>query len=354
MEFGALVLAQINAAGLARHAEDHGFTHWWVGEGQMLFSEPYSYMALCASVTRSITLGIGVTNPLTRVAPVTANAVATINALAPGRVILGFGTGNNAMRAMGMRPARMAELREAIHVCRNLLVGEQVEYTFDGRTRPIAMLDPQGGWYNMADRIPIYVAAGGPQALELAGEIADGVIVTAASEPMVRLAQLYVQRGAERAGRKLSDLKFVAIGWFHLTRPGETHDDIIRDGIGSGPISGAITVADEAAQHPEIVGEEFIREAQRVAGAYRPAGDPRTRHLEAWRQYMKGLDPHHAGMITPRLVDAFCVTGSAAECLEKVRRLQALGVNQFVILPSAPGNVVRDVEDFSRAVIGKL
>jgi alkanesulfonate monooxygenase SsuD/methylene tetrahydromethanopterin reductase-like flavin-dependent oxidoreductase (luciferase family) len=351
MDFGVLVLAQIDAAGLARHAEDRGFTHWWVGEGQMLFSEPYAYMALCATLTRSIILGIGVTNPLTRIPPVTANAVATINVLAPGRVILGLGTGNNAMRAMGMRPARLAELREAIRICRKLLAGEQVEYTFDGRTRPIALLDPQGGWYNITDRIPLYVAAGGPQALELAGELADGVIVTAASEPLVRLAQHYVQRGAARAGRQLSDIDFVAIGWFYLVRPGETHEDIIRHGIGSGPISGAITVAEAAAQHPELVDEALVHDMQQVTGAYRPAGDPRTRHLAAWRQYMKGLDPAHAGLITPRLVEAFCVTGSATECLERIRRLQAVGVKQFVILPSAPHNIVRDVEEFSRAVI---
>ena len=200
MDFGALALAQINAVTLARHAEARGFTHWWVGEGQMLFSDPYAYMALCATSTHSINIGIGVTNPLTRIPPVTVNAVATINALAPGRVILGFGTGNNAMRAMGMRPARMSELREAIQVCRKLLAGEQVDYTFDGRTRPIAMLDPRGGWYNIADPIPIYVAAGGPQALEVAGELADGVIVTAASEPMVQLARHYLERGAARGG----------------------------------------------------------------------------------------------------------------------------------------------------------
>lgn len=351
MDFGALVLARIKEAGLARHAEERGFTHWWVGEGQMLFSEPYAYMALCATLTRSIRLGVGVTNPLTRIPPVTANAVATINTLAPGRVVLGLGTGNNALRAMGMRPARLSELREAILLCRQLLTGAQVEYTFDGRTRSIAMLDPQGGWYNLNDPIPIYVAAGGPQVLELAGELADGVIVTAASEPLVRLARFYVQRGAERAGRQLSDIQLVAIGWFYLTRPGDSHEDLVRYGVGSGPISGAITVADAAAQHPEIIDAELLRDMQRVTDSYRPSGDPRTRHLTAWRQYMKGLDPRHAGLITPRLVDAFCVTGSAAACLDRLRQLHALGVDQFVILPSAPANVVRDVEDFSRAVI---
>ena len=69
---------------------------------------------------------------------------------------------------------------------------------------------------------------------------------------------------------------------------------------------------------------------------------------------MKGLDPRHAALITPRLLEAFCITGPAVECLEQVRRLQALGVEQVIILPSAPDNVVRDVEDFSRAVIGQL
>jgi hypothetical protein len=69
---------------------------------------------------------------------------------------------------------------------------------------------------------------------------------------------------------------------------------------------------------------------------------------------MKGLDPRHAALITPRLLEAFCLTGSAAECLEKVRRLQALGVEQVVILPSASDHVVREVEDFFRAVIVQL
>jgi alkanesulfonate monooxygenase SsuD/methylene tetrahydromethanopterin reductase-like flavin-dependent oxidoreductase (luciferase family) len=354
MDFGVLALARAGAESAAHFAEQRGFTHWWAGEGQMLFSDPYAYLALCAATTKKIKLCTGVTNPLTRMAPVTANAVATINALAPGRVILGIGSGNNAMRAMGMRPARLDEMRDMVRVCRALLAGEQVEYTFDGRKRLVAMLDPQGGWYSIAEPIPIYMAAGAPKMLELAGEIADGVIVTAVSAPLLQLARRYIERGAARAGRKPSDVKLVALVFFYLRRPADTLEDIIRYGVGSGPISGALTMLETACRHPEVIGGELSDDLQRLPRAYRPPGDLRDRHLEAWRKYMKGLDMSHAALITPGVLEGFGLVGSAEECLDKVRRMRELGVDQVMILPSAPENVVRDIEDFSRAVISRL
>ena len=74
-----------------------------MGEGPLLFSDPYQQLALASQVTSTINLGTLVTNPLTRIAPVTANSVATLNHLAPGRTFLGIGTANNALRSMGNR-----------------------------------------------------------------------------------------------------------------------------------------------------------------------------------------------------------------------------------------------------------
>src|SRR4051795_1946446 len=118
--------AKIDAVGLVKQAEDVGASHFGVGEGPLLFSDPYQYLALAARETSTINLGTMVTNPLTRIAPVTANSVATLNQLAPGRTFMGIGTANNALRSMGNRPAKINEMMEHIRVAKGLLAGERV------------------------------------------------------------------------------------------------------------------------------------------------------------------------------------------------------------------------------------
>src|SRR3954471_15231819 len=155
--------AKIDAVGLVKQAEDVGASHFGVGEGPLLFSDPYQYLALAARETSTIKLGTWVTNPLTRIAPVTANSIATLNALAPGRTFLGIGTANNALRSMGHRTATIKELTSALDVSRGLLRGERVVHDWLGEQREIEFLDPDAGWYNIKDRVPIWVAAGGPK-----------------------------------------------------------------------------------------------------------------------------------------------------------------------------------------------
>ena len=89
MDFCVGTCAKIDQVGLIKQAEDLGVTHFGVGEGPLLFSDPYQQMALASQQTSTIKMGTYVTNPLTRIAPVTANSVATLNALAPGRTFVG-------------------------------------------------------------------------------------------------------------------------------------------------------------------------------------------------------------------------------------------------------------------------
>ncbi|HZO83304.1 MAG TPA: LLM class flavin-dependent oxidoreductase, partial [Candidatus Binataceae bacterium] len=79
-------------------AEDHGFTHAWFYDSQMIYSDVYMTMALAAEHTSRIVLGTGVAVPGGRSAPVTAAAIATLNQMAPGRVILGLSSGHTARR----------------------------------------------------------------------------------------------------------------------------------------------------------------------------------------------------------------------------------------------------------------
>src|SRR5207247_6109263 len=109
-------------------------------DSQMLFSDCYAVLALATKQTSRLRLGPGVAICGTRIPPVHVAAVATLNRLAPGRVHLGIGTGNTAMRSMGQRPMRIREYAEYLQVLSALLRGDIIDYRFNGVTRPIRML----------------------------------------------------------------------------------------------------------------------------------------------------------------------------------------------------------------------
>jgi len=96
MDFGVIFLSHVESYQDAAFAESKGFTHAWFGDSQMVWADVYQCMALCATKTTTIKLGTNVTNPSSRIAPVTACNFATLNVLAPGRVIMGIGTGNTS------------------------------------------------------------------------------------------------------------------------------------------------------------------------------------------------------------------------------------------------------------------
>ena len=139
MRFGICVMANIDEIGFFPHAEQLGYDSVWVADSQMLFSDCYAVLALAAERTSRLRIGPGTAICGTRIPPVHAAAMATLNRLAPGRVFLGIGTGNTAMRSMGQRPMKIADYGEYLRVLSALLRGEVVEYTFNGVTRPIGV-----------------------------------------------------------------------------------------------------------------------------------------------------------------------------------------------------------------------
>ena len=111
MQFGAMVVPRASDWKIIVELEEMGYDSVWTPDSQMIYSDTYTVLALAAANTSQIRLGTGVAIAPTRLAPVTAHSIATINELAPGRTFLPIGTGHTAMRVMGMNPMKISDFR---------------------------------------------------------------------------------------------------------------------------------------------------------------------------------------------------------------------------------------------------
>ena len=223
MDFGICVASKIDDVGYITHAENLGYSHAWVADSQMIWSDCYAVLALAAQQTRKIKLGTGVSVAGTRLAPVTANSIATINRLAPGRTFLGIGTGNTAMRLMGHKPVRLREFGEYLRVLRGLLRGEEVEFSWQGQTVPIQFLMQEQKFIDVEHPVPIHVSAFGPKAQALAGEYGDGLVLSIPPDPGFMYRALNnAQAGASRAGRTLENFYTSSLTTAVILAPGES------------------------------------------------------------------------------------------------------------------------------------
>src|SRR4051794_5496384 len=160
---------------LAVRAEELGFSSFWVYDTPMVNGDPFVSLGLCAKATGRIKLGVGVTSPALRSAPAAAAALASLNALAPGRVICGIGTGNTARRTLGMLPTKMAELERFTGQLQDLCAGRSTRYQEKDRVRDVRFLHV-GPYVNIDDRVEFVVAAFGLKAAAIAGRRGAGVI----------------------------------------------------------------------------------------------------------------------------------------------------------------------------------
>ncbi|NOX29165.1 MAG: LLM class flavin-dependent oxidoreductase [Actinobacteria bacterium] len=183
---------------LAMDVEALGFDHLWLTESSLHARDPYQLLSLAAQATSRLQLGTAVTNPVTRHPALTAVAAATFAEIAGDRAVLGIGAGDRPLAALGLKPARLATLEASIAAIRSLLAGETV--TVHAET--FSLVDAHLRFPARAD-LPIYISASGPKTLELAGSIADGVILLCGLDPLVvQWALDNIDRGAHRAGRE--------------------------------------------------------------------------------------------------------------------------------------------------------
>jgi 5,10-methylenetetrahydromethanopterin reductase len=183
---------------LIQDVEAAGIDGAGILDSQLLCRDTFVTMAMASAATSGLTLFPAVTNPLTRHASVLGSAIQTVEELAPGRVKAIIGTGYTSAHTIGRKPATLAEMRSCITTLRALLAGQSV--TFGETSGRLG--------YASGRRIPVLMAASGPKATELAGEIADGILLSVGFHPRIVEAVLdHLATGARRGGRRLEDLE---------------------------------------------------------------------------------------------------------------------------------------------------
>jgi probable F420-dependent oxidoreductase len=300
----------------AKLAEDNGFGYAWLWDSHVLWQEVTPIFALMAAGTSRIRMGPCVTNPATRDPTVVASAMATLNEISGGRMDMGIGRGDSARRVIGQPPVTIERLRWAAALIKDLAEGREVQY--EG-TRV------QLKW--ASGSLPVWIAAYGPKALRLAGQIGDGVIIQLADPYLIRWFLRYVREGAEEAGRRFEDIKVMAAA------PGYVTEDVAR-------------ARDLVRWFPALVSNHVVDLVKR----YQPADLPQalTDYIKAREHYdyqdHGRVGAEHAGFVTDDVVDRFCVLGSREQCLAKLAELEDAGVHQFNIYTawdSDPQGVIR-------------
>ena len=204
-------------AASAKRAEDLGWSMGLIPCSPLLAQDPYVSLAFAATETNTIELGTLLDTPVLRHPAVLASSIATVAQLAPGRVHLGLGAGDTAVRLNGLAPSTVASLEQATATAQSLLGGESLDV---GATRPARLRHADAD-----KRVPVWIAAQGPKTLRMAGRVADGVWIRVGTHPdNLRAAWQWVCDGAAEAGR---DVSSIALGLIFHTAVSEDVDEAL-------------------------------------------------------------------------------------------------------------------------------
>lgn len=295
----------------ARLAESLGYDTLWIPDTHLLCRELWVTLTACALATTRIRLGPGITVPHTRHISVTASAALTLEEIAPGRVVVGVGTGGSAAQTMGLtirETARTATLEHMATALRRLTRAEPIRFESGSEGRLAWLTGPRV--------IPVYAAGSGPRMLAAAGRVGDGAIMYASTDPAILRAGLAcVAAGAGETGRRLADLD-VAI-WAPMS---VGPDRALARDHARGRVASAL-------RHPLPV--PFAEEDRAVIERLR-------REYDAF-QHARAASRHRE-LVPDRLVDLMALAGTPGEVREQVRRVMTVPeIGRIIILPQVPG-----------------
>jgi probable F420-dependent oxidoreductase len=325
MQFGITIKPDMpvdRIVALTRQAEAAGFQYGWIFDSHVLWLEPYPVLTLMAAHTRNMRLGTCVTNPAVRDITVTSSLFATLNLISGGRMELGIGRGDSSRRVLGKKPVTSDRLEEAVKTFRELTAGHEVDY--EGHPTRMA-------WADTSPRV--WIAGYGPKVLNLAGRIADGVIVQFADPDLIAWCLGFVKKGAEAAGRDPRSIEVMSAApvW----------------------ISADLKLARERVRwFPALVSNHVLD----LISRYRPEELPAA--LTSYvgdrgrydYQHHCEVDSEHSKFVFDEVVDRFCLVGRAEAHRRKLRALAAAGVTQFNIYLMC-GEEERILETYQKEIL---
>jgi len=309
----------------AIQAERGGFSNLWITDH---FNNRNVYVTLTAAAiyTNRITFGPGVTNPYLVNPVFTAQAIATLNEMAPGRVVLGIGAGDKTtLESVGVEMQKpLKAVEEAIDIFRKITSGENVVY--NGEVFKTAgakfLFKPRG-------RIPVYIGAQGPKMLEFAGKFGDGVLINACHPKDVEYAVSCVKEGVKASGKKLNEIDVAAYTSFSV------HEDLKKATKAAIPVVSFIV-----AGSPSVLLERHgidLKKAEEIREALK-AND--------WGRAFVG--------VTPEMIEAFSVCGTPDTCAQRIEQLLKSGISQFVVGSPIGPNVREAINTVSQKIVPRF
>lgn len=338
MDLGLCVASHVGDTDYVVRAEELGYTHAWLADSQMLWSDCYATLALAAHRTSRINLGTGVAVSGTRPAAVNAAGIATINALAPGRTFFGVGAGNTARRVMGLPPQRIKQFDQYLQELVPLLRGEEAAMHAGDKTIPIRHIMQDKGFVNFEDHIPLYISGFGPKSLALAGKYGDGAVLALVGNPGAMASVWHMmQEGAREIGREIApgqDYYTTALTTMVVLDDGEAVD--------SARVKSECGAMAMAAVHYSY--DQFRNFGHQPPNALAGIWQDYTEMLETYpveRRHQRIHAGHNCWVIeeeerflTAEVLGASSMIGTKDQLIERVHGLAAAGLDQIMILPN--------------------
>ncbi len=313
MDFGVVLQTDPPAwrvVDLAKQAETLGFSHGWTFDSHVLWQEPFVIYSQMLSATNTMVVGPMVTNPGTRDWTVTGSLFATLNDMFGDRTICGIGRGDSAMRVLGHKPCTLATLSESMVVIKGLAEGRNVAYNGTEQHFPWAR----------TSNLPMLMAAYGPKALAMVGRETDGFILQLADLQLAEWTIGAVRQAASEAGRNPDDL------YICVAAPAY---------VGSDDDASMAHQRDQVRWFGGMVGNHVADLVDRYGADSDLVPQALTDYIEGRKGY--DYSEHgkagntHTDFVPDEVIDRFCILGPPERHIERLRALEALGVDQFAI-----------------------
>jgi 5,10-methylenetetrahydromethanopterin reductase len=322
--------------GYAKQLEEWGYDCIWCPD-ERFERNPYVVLTLAAQATEQVKIGVSVTNPYTRHPLITGAAAATVNEASRGRALLGLGAGASSLferQGIERSSPPVTSIRETIEILRPFMGGER--FSHEGRTHSFT-----GANVDFESRpLPIYIAARGPRLLQLAGEVADGVIIgSLTSEEGLKYALENVRLGLERSDRDSDEFDVVLWAYTAISEDVEVAKDRVRRLVVSSMWSSR-----------GIIDRLGLDEVE---------WEPLEEEMKAG--FRKGLPPGEvyasaASKLSNGLIEAWSLAGDVESVARRVENAKKAGVKQIAILAlgESRSDRMETQREFSESVMGRV